>query len=151
MQTGLPILMPCIDGILAERLALFLALKLLANSLPHYPVRGSLTRFCKALYAIPRILVDLDRYGAGGCGGHGALQFWYERVLLWRKLLIRSYFRAYFAQRNRCLTHPGAAKNPRPQQPDHDDTLRAPGAGTFAGGEGAESAGAAVNQRLRLR
>jgi hypothetical protein len=76
MQTNVLIFVPGMDSVLTERLALFLAFDLLADSLPHHPVRGMVTRFGKTLYALTRVWVYFDRYHcrASRGGSRGTLR-----------------------------------------------------------------------------
>ncbi|MNG26576.1 hypothetical protein D3C84_1115870 [compost metagenome] len=49
MQAGLLVLLPSIDGVLAEGLPLFFPLYVLGNGFTHHPVRSAVAGLCQVL------------------------------------------------------------------------------------------------------
>lgn len=72
MEAGLLEFLPGIEGVLAEGLALFLALDVLDDGFPHHPVGRAVAGLCQVLDFGFGLWVEFDRDGFEG-GGHGRL------------------------------------------------------------------------------
>src|SRR6218665_2734436 len=70
MQAGGAVLLPCLECVLPECVALFLALDVLGDRLVHEPVSRAVASNSQPFHAGLGVVVDLDRHRANGSSSH---------------------------------------------------------------------------------